>query len=493
MLRALTGDELSTLHTTIVRELPAGLNDADVTLVDRTPNVTVFVDVGGSVTRAQVIAVVTSASFMAAITEAMGMLTRLVDGPYMVSSHVVVLQTPAPPRPPLAPPPPALLTIESSSEANTAEASASVSAGAIAAVVCSVVGIVVLLLVFCAWRRMLSNVKADGENNGVRLLSPTKGFIKVPADQKSHSPTDRSSSSMEPSPVVDAHHMLDLNLINAAVPPCELIALSREPSALSREPSALSREPSSICSTPKATVDRFRATIRHNSAGQFRIQLIQEKDAHGREGGDISISLVGESDVVDDRANVAEGDVLREINGEDIAGKSIHAVQKMLTGSGAQIELTLERTRGKPTNVMRITVETVEVQGIEDDDDDNGLSTDRRSPKSPSTTPRFDDTIVQGGAFALVDAGRHACAPPGTPTELYSPENASSNLSRLRREQSLGDDTIVQGGALTPVDAGLHTCAPPGTPTELYSPENAGSNLSRLRHMKKFDSAMLRI
>ena len=104
--------------------------------------------------------------------------------------------------------------------------------------------------------------------------------------------------------------------------------------------------------------ERFTVELRANSDGQFRIQLMQE-DENGLglvdasvlvdrsdAVGDISISLIGQVDVHDDRGRMLKGDVVRQVNGKDVGNKSLYAVQQMLLSSGGEVvQLTLERPR----------------------------------------------------------------------------------------------------------------------------------------------------
>ena len=390
-------------------ELPAGLQDSDVTMIDRSPNVTVFVDVGLTVSFAQVVSTVTDASFTAAIEQSMGMSTTLVIEPFILSSRVLY-RSPSIPPTPQQPPPLLDILANSTAEGNTAEGGGGVTLAGVTAMLVALVGLCLLMLfLYCAYRR-LSRVNKQlsiGRKRDASLLTANEEVSGISFEQQVH-------ASMEPA--ADAHAMLDLDRLHPSpTPPVALNTISARSS--------------------EVLVVRFTARIRHNTAGEFRIQLMQEGSTGAKDDGAISVSLIGDSDVADDRDSVSQGDVVRQINGVDIGDQSLREVQKLLAGAGEMVELTLERVRGKPTDVMHISVETVEVQGIDDDDDDDeddGLSTDR-----PPKTPQRDDTIVQGAALNLLDAGVVSAAPPGTATDLYSPENAQSNLGRTRFSSSL--------------------------------------------------------
>jgi len=455
-LESLSREELDTLTTTLMQLLPAGLNAADVSLLDRLPNMTVYVDVGIRVTASAVVAAVTNATFITDIGDSLGMRATLLRQPYLVNSRVETLPSPSP-APPSAPPNgPSLDPTSTSATMTAASSEAAMDANTIAYIAAAVLGglcLVMGVLALWLWWRKQRGVKqlAVRQADDVGLL---RGEMPRP---NQHSSDDAPAAA----------------------------TMLEAPAAIAQKPakanvSARRSEPGS-----RATghaFERFTATIRPNSAGQFFIQLMQEEEQEGMQGGgDILISNVSEIDVPDDRAKLSEGDVVRQVNSCNTAGMSLHAVQQMLVGSGSVVELTLERKRGVPTtNSMRITVEAM--------DEDEAIEHELDTP--PVTPIPIRDTGV------ILD---HA----GAPTSASHDDALARHSAALTLLQQMGtpepgwnqmateDLSWTPGPALAaaPGSAGQSWVPGQGHVNPRFATSNADGNLDRTRN----NSALLRV
>ena len=399
---------MDALRTTLKDLLPSGLLDADISMLDRSPNVTVFVDVGVRATQAHVVAVVTNSSFTVALEAALGVEVSLLSGPYTVSERLVTFASPPPGNPPSIPPPavPGLVTAAVSASALSGDDSSG-STAAFGAIIAATVGAVVAAM-------------------GCYLLRLRRRQTKELHVRTSRMSDARllTNEAMDP----------DACTAEAAIAMCDPhISRGASFGGGGDDDDDDGLRVDAVPSTPDKGVplraERFSAMVRHNSDGEFRIQIIQEEGS-----ADMSIALVGASDVLDDRDMLAPGDVLRQVNGVDVAEKGLRAVQEMLAGSGAAVHLTLERSRAEPSNAMRISCETFEVTPLDDtsssgDDADVAVVQARKHLQLPSLPS--PGSAERGRQLAE----RVALSDPQA--SGYSINNAEANLGRAR-----------QGGAL---------------------------------------------
>ena len=406
--------ELAALRAALMAGLPSALLDADVAVVDRPPNVTVFVDCSLRATRRELTEAMADRAFVAALELALGVRTVLLVPPQVVSIQTLRMPSPPPAPPPPTPPFPEIVEDSYDDMSAPAQLISSAAVAVVAAVAASVAAVLILgLLLAClAWRRR--------RRTSTRQPSAKKATRKADVTRKSLL-ADESES------VTDDHlQRLGDGVTDATEKEVRSPATPNVAAAPSRP--GLTAAPAQL----------FTARICANSLGEFRIQLVQdddETDVIG--GGEISISLVGDSDVVDDRATVSEGDLVRAVNGKPAAGLSLRAVQGMLTGSGAEVELTLQRTRGLPTNVMHVMVEAVEV--VEVDTESDADSDDLPHSPAEAEAAASDARVVVGSPLSLLDQMLQAEAGHDQTAERPRPSvsNAQVNLDRTRNYAAL--------------------------------------------------------
>jgi len=436
----LTPAETSTLRAVVMDQLPAALVEADVSILDRMPSITIFVDVGVRSTATAVIAAVTQPSFVAAIEAVLGMGVFLETEPYVVDSRTITMPrvpptlppSPAPSLPPAVSSTTTLLGLDSVASSNTATGSSSSNSGAIVGIVAGVVGVLVIAaLIYYLWRRRQQRGMTQlhiGKMRGASLLRDEK--------------PSNSKAAKGDVPAVAAE---TLDVANAATD--TVVLESRLHSLHVLEP---------------AQVDRFTVQIRQSSTGQFRVQLLQEDI-----GLPVTVSHVGASDIPDDRAKVVEGDMVRKINGNDISTMSLLDVRDMMSGSGIVVELTLERERRpsqaerRPSQAMHIAVETLDLEGLAVDDvEDNDMPQRDPTVQQPAipaeAIPDEDTAVTAGPNLSLLDvmaregvarvhgetSPQGASLPPQSPYSAstatrYSETNAEANLRRVNFNSAL--------------------------------------------------------
>ena len=76
--------------------------------------------------------------------------------------------------------------------------------------------------------------------------------------------------------------------------------------------------------------------MQEDENGLGLVDATQLKDQSSDATGDISVSLIGNVDVHDDRSKILKGDVVRQVNGKDVVNKSLYAVQQMLLSTGGE-------------------------------------------------------------------------------------------------------------------------------------------------------------
>ena len=121
---------------------------------------------------------------------------------------------------------------------------------------------------------------------------------------------------------------------------------------------------------------------------------------------------------------------MRRVNDNDIAGMSLRTVQQMLAGSGAFVELTLERTRGLPTNVMHVTVEAIEVCEVDTDE------SDEMPPPADDAQPPAAASAAEAEAAVRAEAAASAYASAAADAQVI----VGSSLSLLD-QMMLQDET----------------------------------------------------
>ena len=308
---------------------------------------------------------------------------------YPAGTSVALIVEPPPPPPSTSPPPP--VRLQATTAANLALLQGGTTRLGVGGALGVVIGVLFCLvfLICCVWclvyRKRVSTSITIAK---ARRQSSSKGMYDRDDLLRSD---DQVLDEQEMAPV--AERMIDLTSVSADVSPSQahdiegastvadaqtsthsselFAAAERFDITVERAEAALRRSPTRGRS-PRPSIDfsgsnaasrwpyeRFTVELRANSEGQFRIQLMQEdenglglvdatqlKDQSSDATGDISVSLIGNVDVHDDRSKILKGDVVRQVNGKDVVNKSLYAVQQMLLSTGGErVQLTLERPR----------------------------------------------------------------------------------------------------------------------------------------------------
>ena len=86
---------------------------------------------------------------------------------------------------------------------------------------------------------------------------------------------------------------------------------------------------------------QFLCRLRRDSQGRFHVRFAQVEESNAP----ITISVLKQSEaILDDRGQIVDGDIVRRVDGRDVAGLDVDAVKVLVGSSGAPIvDLVLER------------------------------------------------------------------------------------------------------------------------------------------------------